>query len=118
MHADLQVLEERLGYTFTKKDLLIRALTHKSLSFEKKPADEIVSIDNEQLEFLGDSILGFLVSENLVARYPQFPEGRLSKLKAHLVSARHLYEIAKPLELKPATSSSATLSRPPPWAGK
>jgi ribonuclease-3 len=99
MHADLQVLEERLGYTFTDKDLLIRALTHKSLSFEKKPGEDEAFIDNEQLEFLGDSILGFLVSEHLVSRYPLFPEGRLSKLKAHLVSAAHLHEVAKPLDL-------------------
>ncbi len=55
---------------------------------------------NEQLrEFLGDAILGFAVSESLVRRFPSFPEGRLSKLKAHLVSAAHLYAVAQTLQL-------------------
>jgi ribonuclease-3 len=55
--------------------------------------------DNEQLEFLGDAILGFLISELLVARHPAFEEGRLSQLKAFLVSATHLYESAQNLGL-------------------
>jgi ribonuclease-3 len=98
MPADLQVLEAHLDYCFRSRDLLVRALTHKSLSFERKSADTEF-IDNEQLEFLGDSILGFIVSECLVAGFPGFPEGRLSKLKAHLVSAAHLYEVAQKIEL-------------------
>jgi ribonuclease-3 len=98
MPADLQVLEASLGRPFANRELLIRALTHKSLCFEKKPAGEI-GIDNEQLEFLGDSILGFVVSECLISRYPQYPEGRLSKLKAHLVSAAHLHLVAQSMNL-------------------
>jgi ribonuclease-3 len=98
MPADLQVLESKIGYVFRDKNLLVRALTHKSLSFEKKP-DEGVFIDNEQLEFLGDSILGFLISEYLVEQYPSFPEGRLSRLKAHLVSAAHLHKIAAGMDV-------------------
>ncbi len=98
MRADLQVLEAKIGYTFRNKDLLVRALTHKSLSFEKKPA-EGTFIDNEQLEFLGDSVLGFLISEYLVQQYPSFPEGRLSRLKAHLVSAAHLHKIAASVDM-------------------
>jgi ribonuclease III len=98
MGADLQDLEQKLGCTFQDRNLLIRALTHKSLSFERKPADETF-VDNEQLEFLGDSILGFVVSESLIRRYPDYAEGRLSKLKAHLVSAAHLYRVAQALEL-------------------
>jgi len=98
MPAELQVLEERLGYRFQNRDLLVRALTHKSLSFERKAAD-VEFIDNEQLEFLGDSILGFIVSESLVLHFPGSPEGRLSKLKAHLVSAAHLYEVAQEIAL-------------------
>jgi ribonuclease-3 len=58
-----------------------------------------LSSDNEQLEFLGDAILGFAVSESLVRRFPAFPEGRLSKLKAHLVSATRLHEVAQALNL-------------------
>jgi ribonuclease-3 len=71
--------------------LFERALTHKSRVYRKNPE---APSDNEQLEFLGDSILGFLVSEALVARYPNYPEGRLSKMKAHLVSASHLHQVA------------------------
>jgi ribonuclease-3 len=55
--------------------------------------------DNEQMEFLGDSILGFLISETLIERFPHFPEGKLSKLKAHLVSASHLLDAAQTLEI-------------------
>jgi len=98
MPADLQVLEASLGRPFANRELLIRALTHKSLCFEKKPG-EAGFIDNEQLEFLGDSILGFVVSECLIRRFPQHPEGRLSKLKAHLVSAAHLHLVAQSLDL-------------------
>jgi ribonuclease III len=98
MSADLQDLEQKLGNAFHDRELLVRALTHKSLSFERKPADDTF-VDNEQLEFLGDSILGFVVSESLIHRYPEYAEGRLSKLKAHLVSAAHLYRVAKSLEL-------------------
>src|SRR6266852_4830796 len=97
MGADLEVLEAAIGHTFRNRDLLQRALTHKSRVYEKN-AESVLS-DNEQFEFLGDSILGFIVSENLVFRYPGSPEGRLSKLKAHLVSATHLYEVAQRLQL-------------------
>jgi len=98
MPADLQVLEAKIAYTFHDRNLLVRALTHKSLSFERKSPDGI-AIDNEQLEFLGDSVLGFLISEYLVRDYPSFPEGRLSRLKAHLVSAAYLHKIAAVLDL-------------------
>jgi ribonuclease-3 len=98
MCADLAVLEHALGHTFCDRELLARALTHKSRIYEKS-ADGSASADNEQLEFLGDAILGFVVSEALVLRFPSFPEGRLSKLKAHLVSAAWLYEVAQELDL-------------------
>jgi ribonuclease-3 len=98
MGADLDVLQQTIGHTFGNPELLIRALTHKSKIYEKS-AEGDVSSDNEQLEFLGDSILGFVVSESLVRRFPAFPEGRLSKLKAHLVSAAWLYEVAQQLKL-------------------
>jgi ribonuclease-3 len=85
------VLEGILGHHFENRELFERALTHKSCVYEK--STEAPS-DNEQLEFLGDSILGFLVSEALVAHHPNYPEGRLSKMKAHLVSASHLHQVA------------------------
>jgi ribonuclease-3 len=92
MSADLEVLEGVLGHSFANRELLERALTHKSCGSERSPEEP--GTDNEQLEFLGDSILGFVVSQTLVARHPTYPEGRLSKLKAHLVSASHLHEVA------------------------
>ena len=97
MQPEQEKLEKELGHTFRDRELLERALTHKSRVYEKtagQPAG-----DNEQLEFLGDAILGFVVSESLVRRYPSYLEGRLSKLKAHLVSAARLHEVAQELSL-------------------
>jgi ribonuclease-3 len=101
MRAELEKLEAEIGHRFHKRELLYRALTHSSHANEKQ-AGKLLSAtlaDNEQLEFLGDAVLGFLISEDLVGRFPSYPEGRLSKLKAHLVSAVHLYEVAQRLEL-------------------
>lgn len=97
MAADLASLEAVLGHPFRNRKLLERSLTHKSHAYEQNSAE--AADDNEQLEFLGDAILGFLVSETLISRYPDYPEGRLSKLKAHLVSATHLHEVALGLGL-------------------
>jgi ribonuclease III len=96
--ADLEVLEQRLGYAFRDRGLLERALTHTSHIYER-PSEAPPSGDNEQLEFLGDAILGFVVSDYLVRHNPGFPEGRLSKLKAQLVSAARLHEVAQELGL-------------------
>jgi len=96
--ADLGTLEAAIGHVFRNAELLQRALTHKSRIHEQ-PSENPALADNEQLEFLGDAILGFVVSECLVRRYPSAPEGRLSKLKAHLVSAARLYEVAQTLSL-------------------
>ena len=98
MPADLGTLEAAIGHVFRNAELLQRALTHKSRIHEQ-PGENPALADNEQLEFLGDAILGFVVSECLVRRYPSAPEGRLSKLKAHLVSAARLYEVAQTLAL-------------------
>jgi ribonuclease-3 len=98
MSTELGVFEEKLGHAFRDRTLLERALTHKSHIYEKA-SDGLPEGDNEQMEFLGDAILGFVVSECLVRRYPSFPEGRLSKLKAHLVSAARLHEVAQALGL-------------------
>ncbi|MCC7156412.1 MAG: ribonuclease III [Bryobacterales bacterium] len=97
--ADLAGLEQRLGHRFTNRGLLSRALTHKSHLVEEPGAAPAVPADNEQLEFLGDSILGFLTSDLLLARRPELPEGQLSKLKSHLVSASRLYAVAQNLDL-------------------
>ncbi len=103
MTAELTVLEAAIGHQFRDRELLERALTHKSHAHEQNGdlngAPHDTSGDNEQLEFLGDSILGFVASEYLVRRNPDAPEGRLSKLKAHLVSAAHLHQAAQALGL-------------------
>jgi ribonuclease-3 len=96
MRADLEALEETIGYAFHNRDILIRALTHTSHAYEK---NQQPLSDNEQMEFLGDSVLGFLISECLVGRYPSYREGRLSIIKNYLVSASHLYDVAQKLEL-------------------
>lgn len=98
MTLALASLEEKLGYRFRDRELLLKALTHRSwLSERVSPLPDVG--DNEQLEFLGDSILGFVVSEALVLRHPSAREGSLSKWKAHLVSATHLHQCALELGL-------------------
>ncbi len=96
MRADLENLEAAAGYSFRDRDLLVCALTHTSHAYEH---NQHLQRDNEQLEFLGDSVLGFLISECLVQRYPSYREGRLSIIKNYLVSASHLHEVAQKLEL-------------------
>jgi ribonuclease-3 len=96
MRADPEALENTIGYAFCDRDLLIRALTHTSHAYEQ---NQQPLRDNEQMEFLGDSVLGFLISECLVSRYPNYREGRLSIIKNYLVSASHLYDVAQKLGL-------------------
>ena len=97
MPAELELLEQKLGYVFSRRELLIRALTHKSWMYEQPHSSEFG--DNEQLEFLGDSILGFLVSVSLWRAHPELAEGQLSKLRAQLVNEAHLYKVAQALSL-------------------
>jgi len=94
----ITALEERLGHRFREPELLERALTHSSHAHERESGAS-VRADNEQLEFLGDAVLGFVVSQMLFERFPDFHEGQLSKLRAHLVSARYLAGVARRLEL-------------------
>jgi ribonuclease-3 len=114
---DLKELELALGHRFRRRQLLERALTHSSLGRESAfhpstpkaglpgtrqaaPASGgAPSCDNEQLEFLGDAVLGYVTSQALFERYPEFHEGQLSKLRAHLVSETHLSRAAKKLKL-------------------
>jgi ribonuclease III len=98
MQAARDALELKLNYTFRNPELIQRALTHRSW-LEGRTSTEPSLNDNEQLEFLGDAILGFVVSEALVLRYPSAKEGQLSRWKAHLVSADHLYQSALKLGL-------------------
>jgi ribonuclease-3 len=98
MRAEPAELESRLNHRFHDAGLLHRALMHSSLANELRTTGAEAA-DNEQLEFLGDSVLGFLVSEALVSRRPAAREGELSQLKAHLVSAAHLHGVARRLDL-------------------
>ena len=95
--AALLELEERIGYSFARPELLLRALTHSSHAQQSSAAGEDLS--NERMEFLGDSILGFLVSEVLVGQFPNYSAGQLSKLKSHLVSAAYLDLAAREIHL-------------------
>src|SRR6266404_6366183 len=88
-------LELELGYTFRDARLLTQALTHSSHANEKAISDG----DNEQLEFLGDSILGFLVADFLVRAHPHLTEGQLSKLKGFFVSSANLVKYAERINL-------------------
>ena len=85
-------LEKRMGYRFSNKNLLRQALTHRSYIFEYE--DQGLP-HNESLEFLGDAVLGFLVSARVFLLYPDMSEGELSKIKARLVSAANLAKLAE-----------------------
>lgn len=100
MSASLDQLQEALGYRFANRSLLELALTHSSKN-EGGALSAAASArgDNERLEFLGDAILGWLVSEWLFHRFEHFTEGQLSLVKNHLVSAAHLLETARQLDL-------------------
>jgi ribonuclease III len=98
----LSDLEQSLGYQFKDRALLVRALTHSSIANDAPHSAAPHSAapdDNERLEFLGDSVLGWLVSEWLFHRFQDFNEGQLSLLKNHLVSAAHLLATAHHLDL-------------------
>jgi ribonuclease-3 len=93
----LSRLEERLSYRFRNRDLLERALTHRSFANEQG-----LEGNYERLEFLGDSVLGFLASDWLFRRHPELSEGKLSTLKSSLVSRPTLERRAVELEVGPA----------------
>ena len=88
--------EERVGYVFRDRELLERALTHKSFTNEQR---ETRSPNNERLEFLGDTVLGFVIGELIYRTFPTLQEGALSKIKAHLVSAPMLAEKGRSLAI-------------------
>ncbi|HEY1218959.1 MAG: ribonuclease III [Bryobacteraceae bacterium] len=99
MRAEMGTLESSINHRFSNPELLDRALTHSSAANESRTGAGPALCDNEQLEFLGDSILGFLIAEALMLRQPELHEGDLSRLKAHLVSAAHLHGVARRLDL-------------------
>jgi ribonuclease-3 len=94
--AAIERLLERLNYRFQDPSLLDEALTHKSYLNE---APELSCRDNERLEFLGDAVLDLMISELFLSRFPEAPEGTLSKLRAKTVSEAALGQVARRLDL-------------------
>lgn len=92
--TEFSELEERLGYRFTEENLLRQALTHKSFAHESGNGSH-----NESMEFLGDAVLGFLITDFIYRDFPDLTEGRKSKIKAYLVSATTLSSLAIALEI-------------------
>ena len=99
-----QSLERALGHKFEHEHLLVTALTHSSLAHEFQLAetgktDQPPPEDNEQMEFLGDAVIGLLVAESLYKRFPELSEGELTRLRSALVSRKHLGNVAGRLKL-------------------
>ena len=88
-------LEKGLGYTFRDKSLLENALSHSSYANEKRDGRS----SNERLEFLGDSVLGFVTADFLYHLYPDKPEGDLTRIRADLVCERNLARCAATIRL-------------------
>ena len=91
MISRLKFLEEAIKYKFNSKELLTRCLTHKSYN---------ENINNEKLEFLGDRVLGLVISKNLLSKYPDEKEGVIDKKYANLVNKKKCAEIANSINLK------------------
>ena len=91
----MEQLQNNLGYHFKNPALLARALTHSSYANER----HVDTGDNERLEFLGDSVLGFITAEYLFANHRDFPEGELTKLRAYAVCEKSLFSYAEEIGL-------------------
>lgn len=119
----LSELEAGLGYTFRDKSILENALTHSSYANENR---ERGLRDNERLEFLGDSILGFVVADYLYRSFPDRPEGELTRIRADLVCEKNLARAAarsasaasccSATARSTAAAASAIPSSPTPWS--
>lgn len=90
----MESLESRLGYKFRNSFLLAEAMTHPSLAYEAQ-----AHFDNQRLEFLGDAVLQLILTEDLYKMFPEFPEGKLTKLRSRLVSRRALARFALTIDL-------------------
>src|SRR5580692_7076345 len=110
---EITALEEGLGYHFRRRAVIEQAVTHSSQAREMEAQQAGESkykvSDNEQLEFLGDAVLALVTSEELFQRFPQFREGELSKLRAHLVSERNLMRLGRGEEKSGGRGKTALL---------
>src|SRR5258705_3260154 len=94
--SELEPLERRIGYRFRDRGILEHALTHRSRVHEDASGGVF---DNESMEFLGDSVLGFAIADMLFREFPQHNEGQKSKLKASIVSAASLARLGDKINL-------------------
>ncbi|HET9310957.1 MAG TPA: ribonuclease III [Actinomycetota bacterium] len=94
MVGPLESLDPALGVTFDDASLRLAALTHRSFAFERG-----LTVTNERLEFLGDSVLGLVVTDMAYTAYPEMPEGALAKLRAAIVNMGALADVARSLGL-------------------
>jgi len=92
---DFKLVEDKIGYTFRNKELLEHALTHKTFAFEAETPLEY----NERLEFLGDSILNFIVAEQLYTSNRYFSEGELTRRRSSGVNNNFLAKVSKKLDI-------------------
>ena len=112
VEADLKELEAALGSRFSNPELLVRALTHRSLAHQLAQAGQSeqgqseqgrgehgAPADNERLEFLGDAVLGLAVAEALFAAHPEWHEGELTRVRSGLVSREHMAQVAEEIGL-------------------
>jgi ribonuclease-3 len=99
----LTELESTLGHAFRSPDLLVRALTHRSLTRQiaqdAGKEESAAAEDNERLEFLGDAVLNLIVAEALFNLHPEWQEGELTRVRSRLVSREHMAQVAKTIEL-------------------
>jgi ribonuclease-3 len=102
MTPRLAKLENLIGHKFADPKLLERALTHRSWAYENLPGapdEEVRAAENESMEFVGDSVLGLIIAEQLYAAHPKDSEGDLTLMKHHLVSTTTLASIADKMDL-------------------
>jgi ribonuclease-3 len=103
VETSLTELEAALGHCFASPELLVRALTHRSLANQRALKDPGRNAetdgDNERLEFLGDAVLGLVVGEALFLLHPEWTEGELTRVRAQLVSRQHMADVAAEIGL-------------------
>lgn len=93
----IEAIEQKLGYTFHERALLVKAFTHRSFANEHR---DIAPEHNERLEFFGDSVFNFIITEYLYLGHPHLPEGELSALRASLVNAASCERYVEELKIK------------------
>jgi ribonuclease-3 len=115
MESGLNELESALGHRFSRPELLVCALTHRSLAHELAQIDGSIQAagdveaavgmraaapqDNERLEYLGDAVLGLVVAEALYAAHPEWREGELTRIRSGLVSRQRMAQVAEAIGL-------------------